>query len=117
QIIEDAPQPPRQLVPHLPAELERVCLKALARRVEDRYTTARDFAEELRRSVSGNAAVPARVQPPAPARGPGESERRRLTLLVCGCESPEVAGSLDLLDAEDQHAIQQAFHQFCADVA
>ena len=49
QVCEDEPQPPRQLVPEIPPELERVCLKALAKRQQDRYTTAADFAEELRR--------------------------------------------------------------------
>src|SRR5262249_18912739 len=37
----------RQLKESIPAELERVCLKALSKRVQDRYTTAKDMAEEL----------------------------------------------------------------------
>lgn len=49
QVREDPPQPPRQLKGDIPPELERICLKALAKRQEDRYTTAADFAEELRR--------------------------------------------------------------------
>ncbi len=32
-------------------ELERICLKALAKKAQDRYTTAVDFAEDLRRVV------------------------------------------------------------------
>lgn len=47
QVQEDDPQPPRQLVPDLPKEVERVCLKAMARSVRHRYTTAGDMAEEL----------------------------------------------------------------------
>jgi tetratricopeptide (TPR) repeat protein len=49
QVRDDEPQPPRQLVADIPPELERVCLKALAKRQEDRYTTAGDFAADLRR--------------------------------------------------------------------
>jgi serine/threonine protein kinase/predicted ATPase len=49
QVRDDEPQPPRQLVGDIPPELERICLKAMAKRQEDRYTTARDFAAELRR--------------------------------------------------------------------
>src|SRR5262249_52373428 len=49
QVRDDEPQPPRQLVGDIPPELERICLKALAKRQEDRYTTAGDFAAELRR--------------------------------------------------------------------
>jgi serine/threonine protein kinase/tetratricopeptide (TPR) repeat protein len=48
QLREDEPQPPRQLVRDLPADLERACLKAMAKRDADRYTTAADFAAELR---------------------------------------------------------------------
>ncbi|QGJ68817.1 Transcriptional activator domain-containing protein [Planctomycetales bacterium 10988] len=49
QVREDEPQPPRQLASNLPPELERVCLKALAKTQQDRYTTALDFAADLRR--------------------------------------------------------------------
>jgi class 3 adenylate cyclase/tetratricopeptide (TPR) repeat protein len=48
QVCEDEPQPPRQLVRDIPPELERICLKALAKRQQDRYTSAADFAEDLR---------------------------------------------------------------------
>jgi len=40
QVREDEPQPPRQLRPDLPLELERVCLKGMAKLPGDRYTTA-----------------------------------------------------------------------------
>src|SRR5260370_38436391 len=49
QVRDDEPQPPRQLIRELPPELERVCLKALAKRMHDRHTSAADFADELRR--------------------------------------------------------------------
>jgi serine/threonine protein kinase/predicted ATPase len=52
QVREDEPQPPRQLVRDLPRELERVCLRALAKRIGDRYTTAGDMADELRRVLA-----------------------------------------------------------------
>ncbi len=53
QVREDEPQPPRQVVRSISLELERICLKAMARRIGDRYTTAGDLAEELRRAVGG----------------------------------------------------------------
>ena len=49
QVRDDEPQPPRQLAGDIPPELERACLKALAKRQQDRYTTAADFAADLRR--------------------------------------------------------------------
>jgi serine/threonine protein kinase/tetratricopeptide (TPR) repeat protein len=55
QVEEDDPQPPRQLRPDLPAEVERVCLKAMAKLPADRYTTAADFAADLRRVLNRGA--------------------------------------------------------------
>jgi predicted ATPase len=51
QVRDDEPQPPRQLAGGIPPELEQSCLKALAKRQEDRYTTAADFAADLRRAL------------------------------------------------------------------
>jgi serine/threonine protein kinase len=44
QVRDDEPQPPRQLNRDIPPELERICFKALAKRLQDRYTTAADLA-------------------------------------------------------------------------
>ena len=41
-------RPPRQIDRNVPKELERICLKALAKRVADRYSTAGDLADDLR---------------------------------------------------------------------
>src|SRR5271167_100360 len=48
QIIADEPRPPRQIDDTIPRELERICLKALAKRASERYSTASDMAEDLR---------------------------------------------------------------------
>ena len=48
QVRDDEPQPPRQLVPSLPRELEQICMKAMAKKFASRYTTAADMAEDLR---------------------------------------------------------------------
>jgi formylglycine-generating enzyme required for sulfatase activity len=48
QIAATDPRPPRQIDDAIPNELERVCLKALAKRAADRYTTALDLAGDLR---------------------------------------------------------------------
>ena len=47
-VIDDEPRPPRQFVHHIPRELERICLKAMAKSLVERYTTAGDMARELR---------------------------------------------------------------------
>jgi serine/threonine protein kinase/formylglycine-generating enzyme required for sulfatase activity len=48
QITTIEPRPPRQVDDTIPKELERICLKALSKRVSDRYMTALDMADDLR---------------------------------------------------------------------
>ena len=48
-IAEDDPAPPRQLGRAIPAELETVVLKAMAKSAADRYATAQELADDLRR--------------------------------------------------------------------
>ena len=47
QITTQEPKPPRQWDNTIPEELERICLKSLAKRAFQRYTTARDMAADL----------------------------------------------------------------------
>ena len=64
QIIESDVPPLRQLNQNLPNEVERICLKALSRRVNERYSTAKEFADELRAFIvvheQGTVADPTR---------------------------------------------------------
>lgn len=48
KIINMEVESPRSYDASLPEELERICLKALAKRAADRYLTGREFAEDLR---------------------------------------------------------------------
>ncbi len=48
QVINSEPRPPRQIDSKIPKELERICLKAIAKRVRERYATAQDMADDLR---------------------------------------------------------------------
>src|SRR5262249_50571146 len=48
QIASLEARPPRQWDDTIPKELERICLKALAKRASERYTTAKDMADDLR---------------------------------------------------------------------
>jgi serine/threonine protein kinase len=49
QIQNQESCPPRQWKPTIPKELDRICLKALAKRASDRYQTALELSEDLRR--------------------------------------------------------------------
>jgi serine/threonine protein kinase len=81
QIKRVEPCPPRQINDQIPRELERICLKALSKRVSDRYTTALDLTTDLRRWVleaeertsaeeRATTSAVAVVTPPTPAAGP-----------------------------------------------
>jgi serine/threonine protein kinase len=70
-------RPLRHLDDQVPRELERICLKAMAKQAADRYLTAQDMADDLRR-FPGEPTVAHREAPP-PAE---QSHRRRICLVV-----------------------------------
>jgi serine/threonine protein kinase/formylglycine-generating enzyme required for sulfatase activity len=69
-------RPPRQLDDTIPKELDRVCLKALARKATDRYSTAADLSDDLRHwqsAAQAPAPGPVPDRPGPPALGPGHA--------------------------------------------
>jgi serine/threonine protein kinase len=54
QIISLEPRPPRQIDDTIPKELERICLKALAKQPSERYSTGKDLADDLNHSSGRN---------------------------------------------------------------
>ncbi|MEO8133183.1 MAG: protein kinase [Betaproteobacteria bacterium] len=46
-ILHEDPPPPSEVTARVPAEFDRIVAKALAKRPEDRYQTAREFASDL----------------------------------------------------------------------
>jgi class 3 adenylate cyclase len=140
QVRDDEPQPPRQLRREIPPELERACLESLAKRLQDRYTTAADFADDLRRAsqppvgpgASTSSGFHSAIVPTGETLASGsvallhssssstsfrrrarEAERRQVTVLVCGCTLFESDSYLEALDAEDQARMLRAFQQPC----
>lgn len=51
QVIHSSPVSPREIIAEVPVELERICLKCLAKRASDRYPTANHLANELRNTT------------------------------------------------------------------
>jgi serine/threonine protein kinase/formylglycine-generating enzyme required for sulfatase activity len=80
QIKTQEPRPPRQIDDTLPRELDRICLKALAKRASDRYSTALDLAEDLRHWQRGQ-------EPGLPAAA---GEHRRVPVMPRGLRSFDV---------------------------
>jgi len=83
QIVTAEPRPPRMIDDTIPKELERIVLKALAKRASERYTTARDLAEDLRHFLQAEAASGLRtitlstVSPPSSSEPTGPGDPRR----------------------------------------
>lgn len=67
QVKMREPKPPRQVLDSVPRELDRICLRCLAKRAAERYSTALDLAEDLRHWL---ARMPSdgRVEGGAPAQ-------------------------------------------------
>jgi serine/threonine protein kinase/tetratricopeptide (TPR) repeat protein len=57
QIDQEEPQRLRRLQPKIPVDLETVIQKAMAKRREERYATAQEFADDLRRVLEGKPTI------------------------------------------------------------
>lgn len=54
QVIHDDPKSPKRLNPSIPSDLETITLKAMSKKPSQRYQSAEEFAEELRRWLRGD---------------------------------------------------------------
>src|SRR5262245_32267419 len=85
QIAFEEPRPPSRLNTAVPAELETIVLKAMAKNPEERYTTAQDFADDLKRFLEDK---PIRARRPTLRQRAAKWARRhktvvRAALVVC----------------------------------
>jgi formylglycine-generating enzyme required for sulfatase activity len=90
EILHRDPKPPRQLDETLPRELQRICLKCLAKRMTERYQTAADLAEDLRAWLAAIGAGTA--DPPTLPGG--------LALIAPAKVLPKGLRAFDLADAD-----------------
>ncbi len=117
------PKPPRFRNPAIPRDLETIVLKALARDVANRYATAQDLADDLRRFLDER---PIQARRPSLWKHAEKWARRHKTLVaalivvatlaaVSGTIVATLARSNQRLDRITRHAqyvhdIRQAFH-------
>ncbi len=79
RLAEQDPRPLRDLQPRIPVDLQTVVHKAMARRREDRYTTAQEFADDLQRVLDGKPTI---AKPPTIADRVAKWTRRHQGLVV-----------------------------------
>lgn len=79
QIAFEEPQPPRRLNKAIPADLETIVLKALEKNPAERYATAHDVADELKRFLADE---PIRARRPTLARRLRKWSRRHKAVVA-----------------------------------
>ena len=79
RLADQDPRTLRDLEPKIPVDLQTVIHKAMARRREERYMTAQEFADDLRRVLEGKPTI---AKPPTIADRVAKWTRRHQGLVV-----------------------------------
>ena len=100
-------RPLRQIDDTIPKELERICLKALSKRASERYTTARDMADDLRFFLQTVLGTPSPVVAPGvvgpPPGSTQEATPQPITPKFSDSDQPHIKVVPKGLRAFDQH--------------
>jgi serine/threonine protein kinase len=113
QITAEEPRPLRRCNPAIPADLETICLKAMAKDPGDRYQTAEGLAEDLRRFLAGQ---PIRARPLSPVerlwrwsrRNPLVAGLTAAVLVVAAAGFLGVLGQWQVAVAQEREAKENA---------
>jgi serine/threonine protein kinase len=81
QIAFEEPRPPRRLDKQMPHDLETIALKAMAKLPEERYATAQELADDLKRFLEDR---PIRARPPTLWQKTYKWSRRHRALVTVG---------------------------------
>jgi serine/threonine-protein kinase len=73
-IVSEQPLPPRRLQPHVPRDLETICLACLEKNPSRRYASAAALGDDLRAFLAGE---PIRARPPGVAERLARAIRKR----------------------------------------
>jgi serine/threonine protein kinase len=98
QILQDEPLPPSKLRAGLDPALDAICLKALAKRVHDRFLSMDEFGDSLARaSIASYLNAADAKQAPAPPRPVIGRDRIRFAFAGYGTTAPPAAVLRDRL--------------------
>ena len=110
QIVHDEPRPPRSVDRSIPSELETIILKAVGKNPADRYATAREFADDLRRFLDHR---PILARPPSLAQRARKWARRHPSVVVavvvlCVLTTAGSLVSAAMIHQEQEKTLQRA---------
>lgn len=89
-VIEDEPRPLRQFVRGIPPRLEQICQKAMAKQLADRYSTAADFAEDLRSLINDEKLAAEQGKTGRAEKKKKKKERKKTGVKILIAEDNEV---------------------------
>jgi eukaryotic-like serine/threonine-protein kinase len=105
QVLNDDPLPPSRLQPKLPRDLETICLKCLAKKPEQRYSSAAALADDLGRFVNGESILARPASPTGKALKWARRHPARATaVFVLAVPLPILLGFMVYLWAEARSA-------------
>jgi len=86
KIVDIEPLPPHTYRERVPPALERIVMKAMAKRVADRYSTAAEMRDDLRglQLTSATTSIPSDDSHPAPAASKGKLAAAAVALALLG---------------------------------
>ena len=113
-ILDGAPQLTSGSYPDVPASLEPILRRALAKTADDRYVSMNAFADDLAGLAADSDRRPALADAEAQARG-WTTERRRAAVLVT-CVS-DYLSLVDEMPAEEAHRLIAQVRDVAVDVA
>ncbi len=105
QILHDEPRPPRSVDRRIPAELETIVLKAVSKSPGDRYATARELADDLRRFLDNR---PILARPPSLVQRLRKMARRHPSVVISALVVCVLTAVVSLVSAG---LIHQAYDQ------
>jgi WD40 repeat protein len=116
QIAFEEPRPPRRLNQAVPVELETIVLKAMAKNLDERYATAQELAEDLRRFLEDK---PIKAKRPSLRQRAAKWARRhktvvRAAVMVLLLAVVALAVSTGLIWRKHQELRQTAYYQSIA---
>jgi tetratricopeptide (TPR) repeat protein len=103
---QESPDPVRSINPLIPAALDAICVKAMAREKLDRYQTATELAEDIQRFVAGEPVSAYREGFPARAWRWARRHRKALGLSAAAVliGSSALFAAIKIAAAERRHA-------------